>query len=97
MLEKHRSRPLVKSAENVERYVTSNNISGLFTNAFASATTIDSLEDLRGTIKKSNKLSVTIPPGVDDGYRIKLRREGEASHHDRVKLHIHHYINLKHH
>lgn len=27
-LEKHRSRPLVKSTENVERYVTSNNISG---------------------------------------------------------------------
>ncbi len=32
----------------------------------------------RGAIKKSNKLSVTIPPGVDDGYRIKLKREGEA-------------------
>lgn len=32
----------------------------------------------RGAVKKSSKLSVTIPPGVDNGYRIKLKREGEA-------------------
>jgi molecular chaperone DnaJ len=32
----------------------------------------------RGINKRSTKLAVTIPPGVDDGYRIKLKREGET-------------------
>jgi len=32
----------------------------------------------RGFKKKSSKLSVSIPAGVDDGFRIKLKREGEA-------------------
>jgi len=31
-----------------------------------------------GYVKRSSKLAVSIPPGVDDGFRIKLRREGEA-------------------
>lgn len=31
-----------------------------------------------GRVKKTSKLSVNIPAGVDDGFRIKLRREGEA-------------------
>jgi molecular chaperone DnaJ len=32
----------------------------------------------KGRIKKSSKISVSIPAGVDDGFRIKLRREGES-------------------
>jgi len=31
-----------------------------------------------GYVKKSSKLSVSVPAGVDDGVRIKLRREGEV-------------------
>lgn len=31
-----------------------------------------------GYVKKSSKLSVSVPAGVDDGFRIKLRREGEV-------------------
>jgi len=31
----------------------------------------------QGFVKRSSKLSVSVPAGVDDGVRIKLRREGE--------------------
>ena len=34
-----------------------------------------------GKVRQERKLSVTIPPGVDDGSRLRLRGEGEAGEH----------------
>jgi molecular chaperone DnaJ len=47
----------------------------------------------KGRVRKVQKLKVTIPPGVDSGYRVRLRGEGDAgllgAPHGDLYVHIH--------
>lgn len=51
----------------------------------------------QGRVRKARKVSVTIPPGVDSGSRLRLQNEGDAGVHGGPAGDLHIFIHVKNH